>query len=103
MNFLDSDDYISRGAFKKAYDFLSKHDEVNIVSIPIQFFGVKTGPHTLNYKFSKTQVVNLHQNPDYIQLSGPSSFFRFSKLKFYHFNTKLKVSEDPLLINQMLI
>lgn len=103
VNFLDSDDYISKGAFKKAYDFLKANPDVNIVSIPIHFFGVKKGPHTLNYKFEKTQVINLHENPDYIQLSGPSSFFRSSELKFYHFNENLRVSEDPLLINQMLI
>ncbi len=103
VNFLDSDDYMSKGAFRKAYDFLKKHPEVDIVSLPIHFFGVKKGPHTLNYKFDKTKVVNLHQNPDHIQLSGPSSFFRFSELRFYSFNENLRVSEDPLLINQMLV
>lgn len=103
VNFLDSDDYITKGAFKKAYEFLNTHREVDIVSIPIYFFGVKKGPHTLNYKYEKTGVFNLHQNPSYIQLSGPSSFFRFSKLKLFQFNTSLRVSEDPLLINQMLI
>ena len=103
VNFLDSDDYISKGAFKKAYNLLSENSEVNIASIPIKFFGVKSGDHTLNYKFEKTQIINIHKNPSFIQLSGPSSFFRFSELKFYKFNENIRVSEDPLLINQMLI
>ena len=103
VNFLDSDDYISRHAFKKAYIFLKKNPEVDIVSIPIYFFGVRKGPHNLNYKFKKTQVIDLNENPDHIQLSGPSSFFRFDKLKDYRFNENLRVSEDPLLINQMLL
>ena len=103
VNFLDSDDYISKHAFKKAYIFLKKNPDVDIASIPMYFFGVKKGPHNLNYKFKKTQVVDLRQHPEFIQLSGPSSFFRFSKLKNYSFNEKLRVSEDPLLINQMLL
>ncbi len=103
VNFLDSDDYISRHAFRKAYIFLKKNPDVDIASIPMYFFGVRKGPHNLNYKFKKTQVVDLRQHPEFIQLSGPSSFFRFSKLKDYRFNEKLRVSEDPLLINQMLL
>ena len=103
VNFLDSDDYISKHAFKKAYIFLKKNLDVDIVSIPIYFFGIKKGPHNLNYKFKKTQVIDLVDNPNYIQLSGPSSFFRFAKLKNYKFNENLRVSEDPLLINQMLL
>ena len=103
VNFLDSDDYISKHAFKKAYIFLNNHPEIDIVSIPIFYFGVKKGPHNLNYKFKKTQIIDLNENPDHFQLSGPSSFFRFEKLKDYQFNERLKVSEDPLLINQMLL
>ncbi|WP_405268168.1 CDP-glycerol glycerophosphotransferase family protein [Methanobrevibacter sp.] len=103
VNFLDSDDYISKHAFKKAYIFLKKNPDVDIASIPIYFFGVKHGPHNLNFKFDKTQAVDLNEHPEYIQLSAPSSFFRYDKLKNYKFNEDLRVSEDPLLINQMLL
>ncbi len=103
VNFLDSDDIISQDSFRKAYDFLKAHEDIDIVSIPIYFFGAKRGPHSLNYKFEKTQVVDLNEKPSYIQLSGASSFFRFSKLKDYRFNESLRVSEDPLLINQILL
>ena len=103
VNFLDSDDIISRDAFKGACKFLDKYYEVDIVSIPIHYFGVKRGPHNLNFKFEKDQIVNLITDPKYIQLSGASSFFRFDRLKNYHFNENLRVSEDPLLINQMLL
>ena len=103
VNFLDSDDIMSKDAFKRASKFLDKYYEVNIVSIPIHYFGVKRGPHNLNFKFEKDRLVNLITSPQYIQLSGASSFFRFDKLKNYHFNENLRVSEDPLLINQMLM
>ncbi|WP_298501080.1 glycosyltransferase [uncultured Methanobrevibacter sp.] len=103
INFLDADDVMSKNAFLHAYKFLEKHKNIDIVSIPIQYFGVKRGPHNLNFKFEKSQVINLYENPNYIQLSGPSSFIRARKLKNYSFNNSLKVSEDALLINQMLL
>lgn len=103
INFLDSDDHITEYAFSQALDLFKKHDEVDIVSMPIYYFGAKHGEHPLNYKFHKTQVVNLLENPQYPQLSGASSFFRFSRLKDYKFDESLRVSEDPLLINQILL
>ena len=72
-------------------------------SMPIYYFGSRRGGHSLNYKFEKTQVINLYEKPEYIQLSGASSFFRFSALQNYKFEEGLRVSEDPLLINQMLL
>ncbi|MBQ2831597.1 CDP-glycerol:glycerophosphate glycerophosphotransferase [Methanobrevibacter sp.] len=103
INFLDSDDTISKDAFMHAMNFLNDNLEVDIASIPIYFFGVKRGPHNLNFKFEKDQVINLAENPQYIQLSGPSSFIRAKRLKDYSFNDNLKVSEDALLLNQMLL
>ena len=103
INFMDSDDTISKDAFRHAYSFLKANEEIDIVSIPIYYFGVKRGSHNLNYKFKKNQIINLEENPDHIQLSGSSSFIRASKLKKYSFNNNLKVSEDALLINQMLL
>ena len=103
VNFLDSDDTISKNTFKTVYDFLTEHEDVDIVSIPIYFFGDRQGEHVLNYKYEKTQIVDLLKNPDYIQLSGASSFFRASKIKNHRFSTELEVSEDPLFINQLLL
>lgn len=103
VNFLDSDDIVTKDAFALAYEFLEKYYEVDIVSIPIHYFGVKRGPHNLNFKYEKDQIVNLITDPSYIQLSGASSFFRFEKLKKFRFNENLRVSEDVVLINQMLL
>lgn len=103
VNFLDSDDFITEYAFSKALEMFRKYDEIDIVSMPIYYFGARKGAHSLNYKYKKAQIVNLMEKPEYIQLSGPSAFFRFSKLKNYKFDESLRVSEDPLLINQMLL
>ena len=103
VNFLDSDDFITEYAFSKALDLFKKHKEIDIASMPIYYFGSRRGGHSLNYKFEKTQVINLYEKPEYIQLSGASSFFRFSALQNYKFEEGLRVSEDPLLINQILL
>ena len=103
VNFIDSDDIISKDAFKCAFNFLESHPEVDMVSIPIYYFGVKRGPHNLNFKYKKDQIVTLIDNPQYIQLSGASSFFRFDKLKKFRFNDNLRVSEDVVVINKMLL
>ena len=61
VNFLDSDDFITEYAFSKALDFFKKHDEIDIVSMPIYYFGARRCGHSLNYKYEKTQVVNLEE------------------------------------------
>lgn len=103
VNFLDSDDYISKNTFEKVFNFFEDHETIDIVSIPIHFFGYKRGSHPLNYKFKRNGIVNLKENPNYIQLSAASSFFRYSKLESKNFNENLTVSEDALLINQLLL
>ena len=103
VNFLDSDDYISKNAFEKVYDFFENNENIDIVSIPIHFFGYKRGNHPLNFKFERNGVVNLMEDPNYIQLSAASSFIRYSKLEGKNFNENLTVSEDALLINELFL
>lgn len=132
INFLDSDDYISKKTFERVDSFFEDFVHVDMASIPIKFVGSKRGDHPLNYKYKGTGVINLLDNPDAIQLSSASAFFRSDILKaslFNHsrsrydgsvsvvyndnspvsdsipmiFNENLSVSEDALLINQMLL
>ena len=103
VNFLDSDDYISKNTFEKVNEFLKTYKNVDFVSIPIHLFGYKRGEHPLNFKFKNNPIVNLQEIPNAIQLSAASSFFRYSKIEGKKFNENLKVSEDALLINQLLL
>lgn len=103
VNFLDSDDYISKNTFEKVYDFFENNENIDIVSIPIHFFGYKRGNHPLNFKFERNGVVNLMEDPNYIQLSAASSFIRYSKLEGKNFDENLTVSEDALLINELFL
>ena len=54
-------------------NFLSD-DEIDVVSIPLRFFGSKEGEHGLNYKFKSERVVDLVRSPQNPQLSMSSSF-----------------------------
>lgn len=104
VNFLDSDDIISKNTFQNVYNFFEKHyDRIDIVSIPIYFFEDKKGGHILNFKYKKNQVVNLFEHPNYIQLSASSSFFKRSKIESLEFDPNLVTSEDVTFINQLLL
>lgn len=104
INFLDSDDYVSLNTFKSILNFFNKFgDEVDLVSIPIYFFGEKKGEHTLNFKYNKNEVVDLIEKPNYIQLSAASCFFKREIIGDLKFDSNLSVSEDVVFINQLLL
>ena len=92
INFLDSDDYISSTTFRNILNFYNKYgDEIDLVSIPIYFFGEKEGEHPLNFKYDKDKSVNLFENPDHIQLSSSSCFFKRKSIGNLKFNIRLKI------------
>lgn len=102
VNFLDSDDTISKNTFKDVLNFFNSHENVDLVSIPIYFFENKTGPHYLNGKFEKTQEINLLENPQCYQLSGPSSFIKKTAIDGIEF-PDIITSEDVVFVNEVLI
>ena len=104
INFLDSDDYLSPNTFRSILRFFDKYgDEIDIVSIPIYFFGEKKGEHILNFKYDSNKVVDLLETPDHIQMSSASSFFKREAIGDLKFDSNLSVSEDVVFINQLLL
>lgn len=102
INFLDSDDYITKNTFRSILIFFEQND-VDLVSIPIYFFGEQKGEHLLNFKYKKEGVVNLLEKPNYIQLSAASCFFKKDVIGDLKFDTNLSTSEDVVFINQILL
>ena len=52
INFLDSDDYLSEETLENVLDFFNKHEsEIDVLAIPIKFFGRNENYHILNEKF----------------------------------------------------
>ena len=104
INFLDSDDKFRADTFKNVFDFFEKHyDDVDLVSVSVDFFDREHGNHPLNYKYWKTQVLDIREKIDYPQLFANSAFFKRELFDKFQFNTNLVNSEDALLINQILL
>ena len=104
LNFLDSDDKLDLNAVEKVYDFFEKnYDKVDVVSLPIKFFDRQTGDHILNFKYKKTELIDLIKKPEYIQLSASASFIKKEAIKNYTFDTDLVVSEDAIFVNKILL
>ena len=93
INFMDSDDLISRNTIKDVYKFFLKYpsDDYDLVSIPVEFFEIWEGDHFLNNRFeeSKSNFVDLTENPTYYQLFTHSIFVKTVAIGDLIFDTKL--------------
>jgi glycosyltransferase involved in cell wall biosynthesis/CDP-glycerol glycerophosphotransferase (TagB/SpsB family) len=104
VNFLDSDDKLSKNTLEEVWKFFEKHyNEIDFVSIPIYFFEGSQSQHSLNFRFNKSRVVDIVENPTYIQLSVASSFFKSSVVTKYSFKENLAYAEDVRLLNEILM
>lgn len=104
INFLDSDDRLQENALEEVYNFFRKNGKrINVVSIPMKYFERKSGEHELNYKYNFEKVANLKYLTNYPQISAASSFFNAESIKDLEFDEELKVFEDALFINKILL
>lgn len=100
LNFMDSDDKLTKNVFSKVYKFFLHHeDEIDIVTIPLVFFEGKTGGHWQNYKFKKgNRIADLYQDYQAIFMSASASFFTSSCKHNIYFDDKLVCGEDTKVI-----
>ncbi|KAA8442509.1 glycosyltransferase [Weissella paramesenteroides] len=105
-NFMDPDDVISENTLEEVYKFFKPRKHItDVVAIPIKFFGDKTGDHPLNKKFQRgKRIINLlSANQSDIDLSLSASFVRREAIENLYLDTSLKISEDLLLLNTILL
>ena len=104
VNFCDPDDILENNVCTLVYDFFKKHQDITLAAIRIRLFEAQTGfGHPLNYKFSKTRVIDIYEEPNAIQLSAATSFIKADALKGFKFDTGLKVSEDFPYIGELIL
>ncbi len=105
VNFFGSDDIWSKDAFKHVKRFMNRHamDEVALLSCKIEYFGQKNGEHPLNYKYEQDEIVNLHDKPNYVQLTTGNCFFKRQAVENVSAEEGMNYTEDALLINQILL
>jgi CDP-glycerol glycerophosphotransferase (TagB/SpsB family)/glycosyltransferase involved in cell wall biosynthesis len=103
VNFLDSDDKLSKNTLKEVWKFFEKHyDEIDFVSIPTKFFGASTTEHQLNYKYDKKGVFNILENPSYILFFINSAFIKHDIARKYKFDERVHYTEDAKYIHDIL-
>ena len=105
LNFLDSDDYISKNTLEEVYKFFEKHtEEIDILTIPMILFERAEGPHRLNNKFDKgNRIIDLLEEPNNPLLSSSSSFIKAESFRGHEFDENLVNLEDALIINKILL
>lgn len=105
VNFLDSDDIFSEETFSQVYEFFENYREkIDLVSVPMVYFGGKTGEHPLNYKFKKgTRVVSLWEEEDVVQLHLGSAFVRACVAEKMHFDETQVVGIDARECMRLLL
>lgn len=105
VEFLDSDDFLSKDALKNIYDFFTEYEkEIDIVSIPMYYFDGRTGEHYLNKKFNDgNRIIDLKKDYTDIFVHINSIFIKSELIKKYRFDERLVTCEDGKIIIQLLI
>ena len=104
VNFMDSDDMISKDALTVVNDFFNENKNIDLVSIPMFLFERREGPHFLTPKFTnENRVVNLLEDIYSFQLHSNSSFIKKEVLIGHTFDTTLAHGEDSVFVNEILI
>ena len=103
INFLDADDKWDSKVFQLVLVFYRYYKNINIIGCRIKFFELYNSFHPLDYKFTKTRVVDINKEYNCIQLSSSSSFFRYSLIKNKTFKPGVFNGEDTRFINNILL
>ena len=99
VNFLDSDDMLSSNTLENVLKYFK--NDINIVSIPIEYIG-EDEEHNLMPKFEKSRIVNVFKDIEYPQTNISSCFIK-KDIMNDNFDENLRVNEDFLLMNKLLI
>lgn len=104
INFLDSDDKIEINVLQRVYNFFEEYEgQIDLVAIPMRFFGNEEGEHVLNYKFYQDDVVDICKRIDFIQLSSSSTFIKRDAIGTLRFDETLAYGEDAKFISRIIL
>ena len=105
VNFMDSDDKLSPETLREVYQFFMQHlDEIDIASVPLQFFDGRTGAHPLNYKYNRgNRIIDMDREWMSPQMHVSSSFIKKECLEGLQFDTRLAYAEDALMVHRVLL
>ena len=94
INFLDSDDYFSKDAFKKVREFYKKNNNVDVVAINLINFEKSSGSWVNESFFKKTRTIDMTKDYHFMQCQVGASFIREEAAHRYEFDENIKIHED---------
>lgn len=101
--FIDGDDFLSKNTLKNVLEFFCENKEIDIITIPTIFLESEENYPVFDEKYKTTRLINLQENPEFIQVQSKSCFFKTSQLKKIKFSNQYKLSEDIAFVNSFLI
>lgn len=104
LNFMDPDDKLTLNTMRVVHSFFIEHeDEIDVATIPIEFFDARAGGHWQNFKFKKgTRVIDLYGEYQSPVVSTCASFFVSSTKEIIEFDSKLVCGEDIKVLLTLL-
>ncbi|MCI8351927.1 MAG: glycosyltransferase [Oscillospiraceae bacterium] len=104
LNFMDPDDKLTLNTMRVVHSFFIEHeDEIDVATIPIEFFDARAGGHWQNFKFKKgTRVIDLYGEYQSPVVSTCASFFVSSTKEIIKFDSKLVCGEDIKVLLTLL-
>lgn len=107
LGFLDPDDKYQENALEAVSEYFGNAGrDLDVVSIPVVFFGAREGIHPLSKKFeSGTRVVDVTREWQSIQAHVSSSFLRRDSIVKYgvRMDSRLIVAEDRKFLTQLIM
>ena len=104
INFLNAGDKLDLNSLNKINDFFKKYYyDVDIVSIPIKTSSNEINEDMINDKFDAIRIIDLNKEPNYMQYSISSTFFKMETLIKFTFENEAGCLDDSLIFNKILL
>lgn len=103
VTFLDGENFFSKNTLKNVLKFFKTHDEIDIISTVPTFLNLENDDEIFKLKYGKTKIINLLENPEFIQVQTTTCFFKRSTIRNIIHSEQFKLSEEITFINQLLI
>ena len=103
ITFLDSDDKLADDAMEKAVQYFDAHEDVFVAAIGIRYFDAYEGEQRLNWRFEKTDVVDIKKDYTYPHYYVGGVFLRHAVLDERDFDEWGRVWGDALAVTQVMV
>lgn len=101
---LDPDDKLSEQTLENVYKFfVEKHNEVDLVAIPIKMFEAMSGNHVLNRKFKQTRIIDIYDQYNLILMHAASTYVKRDVAKRFKFDETCKIGEDAKYSTRIIL